>query len=242
MLTAGRRLLAREHQRIVVLRILVFAFAVSMERRRIASESPEKVRRVDARTGAAPSLRQTIVVLGTRETLRLLLDRLLPRPGAAQRRARPELKGEIERVRALHADDPSAQQEAIRELFRQRQVVKVSVVAMLARTVAQVAADRCPLPFLAERRTLADLLAGTKLVRREGRSPWTRLRQRRERLDQGQDRHAAEKSSTRSIMTTSRTRAAPRTASECLGGRWPASRRARRRRGRRRSRWGRRRS
>jgi hypothetical protein len=180
MFSSGRRLLGRERQRMLALRIFAFAFAVGMERRRIASESPEKARRVDARTGAAPSLRQTIVVLGTREALRWLLDRLLPRPGAAQRRTQPELAREIERVRALHADDPSAQQEATMELFRQRPVVKVSAVAMPARALAGIAANHCPLPFLAERRTVADLLASTKLVRGEGRSPWTRLRRRRE--------------------------------------------------------------
>jgi hypothetical protein len=38
-----------------------------------------------------------------------------------------------------------------------------------------VAANHAPIPFLAERRTIADLIAGTKLVR-SGPSRWARVR------------------------------------------------------------------
>jgi hypothetical protein len=48
----------------VLLRVCVFAIAVAQERRSVAKGSSGRVRRVDARTGAVPSLRQTVVVLG----------------------------------------------------------------------------------------------------------------------------------------------------------------------------------
>ncbi len=51
----------------VLLRVCVFAIVVAQERRSIAKGSDRGVRRVDVRTGAAPSLRQTIVVLGMRD-------------------------------------------------------------------------------------------------------------------------------------------------------------------------------
>lgn len=165
-----------------LLRVGAFAFAVALERRRVAKGSRERVRRVDARTGAPPSLRQTIVVLGARDAIRWLFDRVIPRPGAARRRAEAERVREIEHARAQHADDPSAQQEAIMEVIRREPRVGPASFALPAiiRSVALMAVNRCPVPLLAERRTLADLLAGTKLVRSRP-SRWARLRIRRPR-------------------------------------------------------------
>lgn len=159
-----------------LLRAGVFAIAVAMERRRIASGSHKRVRRVDARTGAAPGLRQTIIMLGVQDTIRWLLGRAIPRPGTAPSRLEPELELEIERVRVQHANDPGAPQDAIMRIYRERQVRPVNAcLPALIRGVAVVVINRCPVPFLAERRTLADVLAGTKLVR-SGSSRWTRLR------------------------------------------------------------------
>jgi hypothetical protein len=161
-----------------LLRVCVFAIVVAQERRSIAKASHRGIRRVDARTGAAPSLRQTIVVLGARDAIRWLV-RAIPGPGAAPRRLDPEFQGEIERVRAEHADDPAALQDAVMRVYRERHVAPVNAfLPGLVRGVVVVTANRAPIPFLAERRTIADLIAGTKLVR-SGPSRWTRLRRRR---------------------------------------------------------------
>jgi len=161
-----------------LLRVCVFAIAVAQEQRSIAKGSRQGVRRVDARTGAAPSLRQTVVVLGVRDAIRWLV-RAIPGPGAAPQRLDPELQGELERVRAEHADDPDALRDAIMRIYRERQVTPASsCLPVLVRGVVVVAANRAPIPFLTERRTIADVLAGTKLVR-SGPSRWARLRRRR---------------------------------------------------------------
>lgn len=158
-----------------LLRVCVFAIAVAQERRSGAKGSRRGARRVDARTGAAPSLRQTIVVLGARDAIRWLI-RAIPGAGAAPQRPDPGLQRELERVRAEHADDPAALQDAIMRVFRERQVTPASTcLPALVRGAAVVAANRAPIPFLAERRTIADVLAGTKLVR-SGSARWGRLR------------------------------------------------------------------
>lgn len=166
----------------VSMRVLAFAIGVALERRDVARSSPGRVRRVDARTGAAPSLRQTVVLLGARRAVQWLLGTALPWPGTAQRahaqRAHAELTREFERVRAEHPDDPRARQEALMHLHQTRGPVQVSCLPALARGAAVATVNRCPVPFLSERRTLADLLAGTKMVR-DGPSRWARLRRHR---------------------------------------------------------------
>lgn len=161
-----------------MLRVCVFAIAVAQERRSSAKGSSGRVRRVDARTGAVPSLRQTVVVLGARDAIRWLV-RAIPGPGAAPRRVDPEFQRALERVRVEHADDPAARQEAIMRVYRERHVTPANAcLPGLVRGVVVVAANRAPIPFVAERRTIADVLAGTKLVR-SGPSRWARLRRRR---------------------------------------------------------------
>lgn len=60
--------------------------------------------------------------------------------------------------------------------YRDRNVTPVNAcLPGLVRGVVLVAANRGPIPFLAERRTIADVLAGTKLVG-GGPSRWARLR------------------------------------------------------------------
>jgi hypothetical protein len=160
-----------------LLRACVFAIAVAQERRSIAKGSHQGVRRVDARTGAAPSLRQTIVVLGMRDVIRWLV-RAIPGPGATPQRSDPGLQRELVRVRAEHADDPDALHEAVVRVYRERHVTPASTcLPVLVRGVVVVAANRAPVPFLVERRTIADVFAGTKLVR-SGPSRWARLRRR----------------------------------------------------------------
>jgi hypothetical protein len=161
----------------VSMRVLAFAVGVALERRDIARGSPGGVRRVDARTGAAPSLRQTVVLLGARRAIQWLVGSGLPWPGTSQH-AQEECTRELKRMRAEHPDDPRARQEALMHLHQARGPVQTSCLRALARGVAVAAANRCPVPFLSERRTLADLLAGTKMVR-DGPSRWARLRKRR---------------------------------------------------------------
>jgi hypothetical protein len=164
-----------------LLRVCVFAIAVALERRSVAKGSSRRVRRVDARTGEAPSLRQTIVVLGVRDLIQWL-GRAIPGQGATPQRLDPELQRELQRVRVQHADDSAALQDAVMRVYRERHVTPVnSCLPILVRSVLVTAANRAPIPFLAERRTIADVLAGTKLVR-SGPSRWGRLRQWRRHL------------------------------------------------------------
>jgi hypothetical protein len=158
-----------------LLRVCVFAIAVALERQSIAKGSFRRVRRVDARTGEAPSLRQTIVVLGVRDLIQWL-GRAIPGQGATPQRLDPELHREIQRVRVQHASDPAALQDAVMRVYREQHVTPVnSCLPILVRSVVVVSANHAPIPFLAERQTIADVLAGTKLVR-SGPSRWTRLR------------------------------------------------------------------
>lgn len=54
-------------------------------------------------------------------------------------------------------------------LYREREPMQVWYLPTLARAAPALLIERCPVPFLAQRRTLADLLAGTRIVR-TGRS------------------------------------------------------------------------
>jgi hypothetical protein len=81
-------------------------------------------------------------------------------------------------MRAEHADDPDALHEAVVRVYRERRVTPASMgLSALVRGVVVVAAHRAPIPFLAQRRTIADVFAGTKIVR-DGPSRWARLRRR----------------------------------------------------------------
>ncbi len=61
-------------------------------------------------------------------------------------------------------------------VLQQRQGEQVGCLPMLLRAGVAVVIDRCPIPFLSDRRTLVDLLAGTKLVSSNGPSRCPRLR------------------------------------------------------------------
>jgi hypothetical protein len=112
-----------------------------------------------------------------RDVIRWLI-RAIPGPGARPQRSDPGLQRELVRVRTEHADDPDALREAVVRVYRERQVTPASAgLAALVRGVVVVAANRAPIPFLAERRTIADVFAGTKLVR-SGPSRWARVRRR----------------------------------------------------------------
>ncbi len=121
------------------------------------------------RTGADPSLRQTIILLGVRPATRWLIRVATPDPNAKLRRRQEEFQRELEQVSAEHADDPCARQEAIMRFRREREPMQVSCLPVLARAAPALLIERCPVPFLSQCRTLADLLAGTRIVR-TGRS------------------------------------------------------------------------
>jgi hypothetical protein len=151
-----------------------FALTVALERRRIARGSPRRIRRVDARTGADPSLRQTITLLGTQPAIQRLIGAAIPGPDAKLRNRQQELQRELERMNAEHADDPHARQEARMRLYRESGSTQVSCLPVLTRTALVIAVEHCPVPFLSQRRTLADLLAGTRIVhtRHPRRARW----------------------------------------------------------------------
>lgn len=152
-----------------------FALSVAMERRRIAKGAVKGTYRVDAKTGAPPSLHQTIILLGTR----LAVERgarAIPSPAAASRLHDPEVSREVHEAHKLYADDQAGMQSELERIYETRQIRPwTACLPVLVRGLAVVAVNRCSLPFLTERRTLADLLAGTKLAR-TGPSRWSRLR------------------------------------------------------------------
>lgn len=154
-----------------------FALSVAMERRRIAKGAVKGAHRVDAKTGAPPSLRQTIILLGTRLAVQRGA-RAIPLPAAAARLHDPEVSRELHEAHRLHADDQASMQSELERIYAKRQIRPwAACLPVLVRGGVIIAVNRCPLPFLSEWRTLADLLAGTKLARM-GPSRWSRLRRR----------------------------------------------------------------
>ncbi|MGA2165082.1 MAG: hypothetical protein ABSH36_11520 [Solirubrobacteraceae bacterium] len=81
------------------------------------------------------------------------------------------------RAHAEHAGDPQARQEAITRIYQTREPVHRGCLTVLLRALVPVAVNRCAVPFVSQRRTLADLLAGTRMVRDEPRGR-ARLRRR----------------------------------------------------------------
>ncbi|HUN78454.1 MAG TPA: hypothetical protein VMU32_06005 [Solirubrobacteraceae bacterium] len=151
-----------------------FALAVALERRRIArGPDRRRVRRVDARTDADPSLRQTIVLLAAPRAIHKLIQITTRGPDAKRQARQLELHRELRRLRAEHHDSPEALQEALAHLQQTHGPVGVSCLPALIRAALAVTVNNCPLPFLSQRRTLPDLLAGTRIVRH--RRPRPRL-------------------------------------------------------------------
>lgn len=153
------------------LRAFVFAIAVGLERRRIARPSRRaRARHVDLRTGAPPTLWQTIVLLAARDAISWLVTVALPGPPP-----RPPPDPELTRAMRLayeqHAGDPAALDAAMTDIYRERHVrpARTVLVPVLIRGIAIGMLNRRPLPFLAQPRTVPDLLAGTRLQRRRRR-------------------------------------------------------------------------
>lgn len=148
-----------------MLRAFIFAIAVALERRKIARPSRKaRVRHVDLRTGAPPSLRQTIILLAARDVISWIMTIALPAP--------PPPDPELTRARRLayeqHSGDPAALDAAMTDIYRERHVQPTWTVFMpiLIRGIAISLLNSRPLPFLAQPRTVPDLLAGTRLQRR----------------------------------------------------------------------------
>ena len=149
----------------ISLRVGTFAIEVALERRHIARGSSRQVRHVDARTGADPSLRQTIVLLGARHAIPWLIGTAIPGQSVRQREQQLEFQREVQRAHAEHAGDPEARQEAISRIYQTREPVHRGCLTVLLRALVPVAVNRCAVPFISQRWTLADLLAGTRMVR-----------------------------------------------------------------------------
>ena len=142
-----------------------FALAVALERRRIARGSGRRRWRVDARTGANPSLRQTIVLLAAPRAIQKLIGTATRGSDTKLQARQREFHRELGRLRAEHRDNPEALQEAVMRFQRTHGPVGVSCLPALIRAVLGIAINNCPVPFLSQRRTLTDLLAGTMMVR-----------------------------------------------------------------------------
>jgi hypothetical protein len=156
--------------------LLGFACSVATERRRIAKRSTRGARRVDVKTGAPPTLRQTVIVLGTQEAIRRLVSAILG-PAPTSQLHDPEINREFRQAHKLHAGDRAALEGELERIYEQRQIRPWrSCLPVVARGGVVNTIIRFPLPFLSEPRTLADLLAGTKLVPRP--SLWRRMRGR----------------------------------------------------------------
>jgi len=97
----------------VSLRAGTFAIEVALERRRIARGSPRQPRRVDARTGADPSLRQTIVLLGARRAIPWLIGTAIPGPSVLQRQQQQEFQREVQRGWAGSRDSPQIRSQEV---------------------------------------------------------------------------------------------------------------------------------
>lgn len=159
----------------VLARLGTFAFGVAVHRRSLARGRGASSRRVDARSGEPPSLRQTIVLLGAQQGLRWAARQMLPT--SVKQVDREELTREIRRAQTQYADDPDAQNAAIAQLYSERHVpVTVTLIPTISRSLFVAAMVRVPIPFLAQRRTLPDLLAGTRMLHSPSR--WSRLRSR----------------------------------------------------------------
>jgi hypothetical protein len=158
-----------------------FALAVALERRRIARGSNRRRRRVDARSGADPSLRQTIVLLAVPRAIQKLIGTATRGPDAKLQARQREFHRELRRLRAEHRDDPEALQDAVMRFQRTHGPVGMSCLPVLIRAVLGVAVNNCPVPLLSQRRTLPDLLAGTRMVRDRQRHN-ARLRGRQHRF------------------------------------------------------------
>lgn len=146
-----------------------FALAVALERRRVARGSGRRRRRVDARTGADPSLRQTIVLLAAPRAIQKLIGTATRGSDAKLQARQREFHRELGRLRAEHRDNPEALQEAVIRFRQTHGPVGASCLPVLIRAVLGIAINSCPVPFLSQRRTLPDLLAGTRMVREERR-------------------------------------------------------------------------
>jgi hypothetical protein len=94
-------------------------------------------------------------------------------PVPASQLQNPDTRRELHQAHELHPDDHAALERELGRIYAERQIRPGrACLPGLVRGGVAIAINRLPLPFLSEPRTLADLLAGTKLVRR--RSRWRR--------------------------------------------------------------------
>lgn len=151
------------------------ALAVALERRRIAKGSRKGVKRVDVETSQDPSLRQTIVVICVQRSARWLIARALPGPKVP---SGDELQQKIRQAREQHGGDEAAMREAATRAVEEQRVGGLAwLLPFVLRAVAIAFVARRPIPFRHERQTLADMLAGTKII--SGGAPRWRRRRRR---------------------------------------------------------------
>jgi len=83
-----------------------------------------------------------------------------------QKAALAQLHNQMRNAQRQYADDRVKQQETLIRISQESPVQPfASCLPGVARTAAIITITRAPIPFLPERRTIPDMLAGTKLVR-----------------------------------------------------------------------------
>ncbi|HEV3045867.1 MAG TPA: hypothetical protein VGY13_00760 [Solirubrobacteraceae bacterium] len=118
---------------------------------------------MDARSGRAPSRRQQLVRAATRRLWTILCQELPPKPSPTPTAEQAELRRELDRGRARHAENPEALHAELRRITAASKPPYRSCLPILARPLLAAAID---LPvYSALGQSLPDRLAGTVVVR-----------------------------------------------------------------------------
>ncbi len=131
------------------------------------------------RTGADSNLYQTIVLLAAPRAIQKLIGiGFRGSTRSCEHASRSSNANSPGCGLSTHYSDHEAIQEAVVRFQQTHEPVHVSCLPVLIRAVLVGVVNNRPVPFLSQRRTLADLLAGTRMVNDMPRRG-TRLRWRR---------------------------------------------------------------
>jgi uncharacterized RDD family membrane protein YckC len=149
------------------LNLFSFVVSVVVTGRRGPGSRIVGVRLVDLDTGARVGVRQAVVREGVRWILKLAIRRATA-PFEPRARTRPPIDDLRETIQALtreHADDPGARDHAIMALYKERQVnPRRACLSILVSSVFAAVLEG-PLPWSSRKQSVADMIAGTVVVR-----------------------------------------------------------------------------